>query len=141
MMAYLDIVPQVLQSRKSLLTLFGAFAVGALCRGLISKAKTKSIIRSPRTTLLPSLSPDEQQALPYPPDVFPGARDVDSPYGTIRVWEWGPDSGKKILMIHGISTPCLAFGSVAHGLVEKGCRVMLFDLYAIRFVVVYASNI
>ena len=32
-------------------------------------------------------------------------------------------------MVHGISTPCLTLGAVAHGLVEKGCRVMLFDLF------------
>jgi hypothetical protein len=37
------------------------------------------IIPSPRTTVLPRLSKQEQDALSYPPDVFPGARDVVSP--------------------------------------------------------------
>lgn len=38
-------------------------------------------------------------------------------------------NGKKVLFIHGISTPCLALGAVANGLVEKGCRVLVFDLW------------
>jgi hypothetical protein len=39
----------------------------------------KQIISSPRETLLPRLSKEEQELLAYPPDVFPGARDVSSP--------------------------------------------------------------
>jgi pimeloyl-ACP methyl ester carboxylesterase len=34
-----------------------------------------------------------------------------------------------VLLVHGISTPCLSLGAVADGLVAKGCRVMLFDLW------------
>jgi pimeloyl-ACP methyl ester carboxylesterase len=45
------------------------------------------------------------------------------------VYEWGPEEGRKVLLIHGISTPCIALGGVANGLVEKGCRVMLLDLW------------
>jgi pimeloyl-ACP methyl ester carboxylesterase len=47
----------------------------------------------------------------------------------MRVYEFGPESGRKVLLVHGISTPCLSLGSVANALVEKGCRVMLFDLW------------
>ncbi|KFY64173.1 hypothetical protein V496_03431, partial [Pseudogymnoascus sp. VKM F-4515 (FW-2607)] len=67
--------------------------------------------------------------LVYPPDALPGGRDVDTPYGSIRVYEWGPEDGHKILLVHGITTPCLALGGLAHGLVKKGYRVMLFDLF------------
>jgi pimeloyl-ACP methyl ester carboxylesterase len=103
------------------------------------------VVPSPRKTLLPKLSKAEQDNLPYPPDVFPGARDVNSPvshvnnyhlryansgqYGTIRVYEWGPEKGRKVLLVHGITTPCVALGGVANALVEKGCRVMLLDLW------------
>jgi hypothetical protein len=31
-------------------------------------------------------------------------------YGTIRVYEWGPEKGRKILFLHGITTPCVALG-------------------------------
>jgi pimeloyl-ACP methyl ester carboxylesterase len=50
-------------------------------------------------------------------------------YGTIRVYEWGPEDGRKVLMLHGISTPCLSLGKLAHALVKLGCRVLLFDLF------------
>jgi pimeloyl-ACP methyl ester carboxylesterase len=89
----------------------------------------EKVIASPRTTLLPTLSTSERAALDYPPDILPGGRDVASPYGTIRVYEWGPEDGRKVLLIHGITTPSIALGAIAHGLVEKGCRVMLFDLW------------
>ena len=62
----------------------------------------------------------------YPPDVFPGGRNVDSVYGTIKVFEWGPEEGEKVLLLHGIGTPCVALGNMAKRLVERGYRVMLF---------------
>ncbi|KAI7626057.1 hypothetical protein KC319_g17603, partial [Hortaea werneckii] len=68
-------------------------------------------------------------SLPYPPNALPGARDVDTPYGNTRVYEWGPEDGRKVLLVHGISTPCIALANLADSLVEKGCRVMLFDLF------------
>lgn len=67
-----------------------------------------TIVESPRKSL-PRL-PSEIAKLPYPPDVLPGARDVDSPYGSMRVYEWGPEDGRKVLLIHGISTPSIALG-------------------------------
>lgn len=87
-------------------------------------------LKSPRETSLLGLSEDELKNLPYPPDALPGARDVDSPYGSIRVYEWGPEDGERILLIHGISTPSIALADLAHKLVEKGCRVMLFGMWA-----------
>ena len=66
----------------------------------------------------------------YPPTCLPGARDVLTPYGSIRTYEWGPTTGRKILFIHGISTPCIALAGLAQELVEQhGCRVLLFDLF------------
>jgi hypothetical protein len=32
----------------------------------------------------------------------------------------GPEKGRKVLLVHGISTACVALGGVANGLVEKG---------------------
>lgn len=51
---------------------------------VVALAKTiqptpRKIIASPRTTVLPRISAEEQGELPYPPDIFPGARDVASP--------------------------------------------------------------
>ncbi|EFX02792.1 alpha beta hydrolase family [Grosmannia clavigera kw1407] len=70
----------------------------------------------------------------YTPDAFPGARDVNTPYGSIRVYEFGPKTGRKVLLVHGISTTCQTLGPIAHGLVRHaGCRVLLFDLFGRGF--------
>lgn len=90
-----------------------------------------NILHSPRSTVLPSLSDNETRTLPLPVDVLPGGRDVASPYGTIRVYEWGPEDGPKVLLVHGITTPCVSLGGVAHALADMGCRVMTFDLYVV----------
>ncbi|PNY23908.1 Uncharacterized protein TCAP_06145 [Tolypocladium capitatum] len=73
--------------------------------------------------------PGSPAALPYPPDVFPGARDVETEYGTIKVFEWGPEDGEKVLLMHGIGTPCVALGDMAKEFAGRGRRVMLFDFF------------
>jgi pimeloyl-ACP methyl ester carboxylesterase len=115
-----------------------------------------NIIPSPLHTLLPRLSQPELDKLEYKPDAFPGARDVVTPvtpppfphltylsshstdkttqYGSIRVYEWGPESGEKVLLVHGISTTVQTLTKVAHELVDvHGCRVMFFDLFGRGF--------
>jgi hypothetical protein len=94
-----------------------------------SPPQSRSIIPSPRTTLLPRLSQAEASRLPYPPDILPGSRDVTTPYGTMRVYEWGPETGRKVIFCHGDGTPSPLFSSIAKDLVAKGCRVMLFGDY------------
>jgi hypothetical protein len=93
---------------------------------LNSLRSSPRIIPSPRETVIPALAPEDLRDLPYPENALPGARDVDSPYGTTRVYEFGPRDGPKVLLIHGISTPSIALASLAHKLVDKGCRVMMF---------------
>jgi hypothetical protein len=66
----------------------------------------------------------------YPIDAFPGSRQVKTVYGTIHVFEWGPEDGEKVLLIHGLGTPCIALGDMAKELVRKGHRVMIYgELY------------
>lgn len=76
-----------------------------------------------------SLSKSEQDKLPYPPDALPGKRDIDTPYGSIRAYEWGPEDGQKVLLVHGISTPCVSIAGVASRLAKDGHRVLIFDLF------------
>ncbi|KAL8802702.1 MAG: hypothetical protein Q9200_006496 [Gallowayella weberi] len=83
-------------------------------------ADLRRIIPSPRKTLLPSLSQAEADTLAYAPDHFPGARDVETHYGSMRVYEWGPEHGAKILLIHGDTTPGPMLGPIAKELVKKG---------------------
>lgn len=105
-----------------------SLSIFLLLRSLSNSLKSDhpKIILSPKDTVLSNLPREEIKSLPYPPDALPGARDVDSPYGSIRVYEWGPEDGRKVLFIHGISTPCIALAGMAHRFVDKGCRVMLF---------------
>ena len=67
---------------------------------------------------------------PYPLNSLPNPRDIATPYGTIRSYEWGPPQGRKFLFVHGISTPCISLAALAQSLVEThGARVLLFDLF------------
>ncbi|ORY66404.1 putative alpha/beta hydrolase family protein [Pseudomassariella vexata] len=92
------------------------------------------VLPGPLTTSIPHLSKEEVAKLPYTPDHFPGARDVATPYGNIRVYEFGPEDGRKVLFLHGISTSCLTLTDIALDMVhKKGCRVMLFDLFGRGF--------
>ncbi|KAI1651723.1 alpha/beta-hydrolase [Daldinia loculata] len=103
-----------------------------LAAGLVLQpkgVKKQLITPSPRTRTLPTLSEEETLTLPYPPDALPGGRDVETPYGSIRVYEWGPEDGERVLFVHGISTPTVSLGDLGHEFVGKGCRVMLFDLF------------
>ncbi len=62
----------------------------------------------------------------YPIDAFPGARQFKTVYGVIHIFEWGPDHGEKVLLVHGLGTPCVALGDMAKELVTKGYRVMIY---------------
>ncbi|KAK3496769.1 alpha/beta-hydrolase [Neurospora hispaniola] len=106
-------------------------SLGLSAHMLMSQNSTTKpiIIPSPRATHLPQLPKEGTSSLPYPPDALPGARDVETPYGIIKVFEWGPEDGEKVLLLHGISTPCLSLGILGEALVEKGYRVMLFDFF------------
>lgn len=111
---------------------------GASLGGLLFLRHVSTSLRADKYSNVLSLkhniyaSIEDVETLPYPPDAIPGARDVESPYGSIRVYEWGPEDGEKILLIHGISTPSIALTDLANKLVEKGCRVMLFGRLCFR---------
>ncbi|KAK4202447.1 putative hydrolase [Triangularia verruculosa] len=94
------------------------------------------LLPSPLKTVLPKLSKDEIEKLEYKIDTFPGARDVTTPYGSIRVYEFGPVTGSKVLFVHGISTPCTTLTKLALSLANHPshpCRVMIFDLFGRGF--------
>ena len=108
-------------------TVFAAVALATLSLVLRpTRPPPRRTIPSPRDTLLPQISPKQAAALPYPPNLLPGARDVATPYGVMRVYEWGLEDGEKVLFIHGDSTPAPMLGPVARDLVNRGCRVMIF---------------
>ncbi|KAI8946072.1 Alpha/Beta hydrolase protein [Xylaria longipes] len=109
-------------------TVVTTLALASLTRFVLWPRKPQ-IIPGALTTSVPRLSKEELAKAAYRTDHFPGARDVVTPYGNIRVYEFGPENGRKVLLIHGISTSCMTLSDIARPLVEKGCRVMMFDLF------------
>ncbi|KAI1357041.1 alpha/beta-hydrolase [Xylaria sp. FL0043] len=93
------------------------------------RRKTPYELSPPKSLPLEQTKGKDIEDLPYPPDALPGARDVETPYGSIRVYEWGPQDGERVLFVHGISTPVVALGDLGHGMAAKGYRVMMFDLF------------
>ncbi|QIW97264.1 hypothetical protein AMS68_002782 [Peltaster fructicola] len=122
------------RDRKLIISLVAVPTLTLLAARTLRNLARKASFREPAIFSSPPKSTDSltenDNASAYPPDALEGARDVDTPYGSVRVYEWGPLDGKKVLFIHGISTPCIALGQMAEQLVEEaGCRVMLFDLF------------
>ena len=126
-----------------------SFAVGLGLQAAFTKQSGPSVLHAPPRAI--GVSHEENRGNPLPSDVLPGARDVLTPYGSIRVYEWGQEDApkvgymrpkaakrfrrpnisqkKKVLFCPGISTPCVSLAGLAHSLVDRGFRVMLFDLY------------
>ncbi|PKS08207.1 hypothetical protein jhhlp_005484 [Lomentospora prolificans] len=103
------------------------FVLGAVLRKCRREYGT---IKSPWTRSLPQpihQLPEEGPC--YPRDAIPGGRNVETPYGIIRVYEWGPEDGEKALLLHGVSAPVLTMSSLADELALKGYRVLIFDLF------------
>lgn len=74
-------------------------------------------------------APPKDNEPPYPANVFSGGADLETPYGRIHYYEFGPEDGKKLLLVHGISTPSPAWAYLAPFLVKAGYRILCFDLY------------
>jgi hypothetical protein len=108
------------------ITSLGVFIVWRLRRNRRYDLDLHAITPSPLNSVLPILNKEGIGKLAYTPDYFPGARDINTPYGSCRIYEFGPESGLKVLLVCGISTPCISLGGLAHELVSKGCRVILY---------------
>lgn len=77
--------------------------------------------------MLGELTEKEKDYLPYPPDVLDG-RWVDTPYGVIRVYEFGPERGRKVVFVHDNKTPSPVARDLLWELVSRGCRVLTFGI-------------
>lgn len=100
------------------------FLAAKLIVNLASAATYSGVLPRPKIQRAPEqkfLTAEEVDSVPYPTDALPGGRNVDTPHGNTRVYEWGPENGRKVLFVHGISTPCIALARMAKLLVRKGC--------------------
>ncbi|KAI0798442.1 alpha/beta-hydrolase [Irpex lacteus] len=74
---------------------------------------------------LPSSSPLREF---YPEDTYAGGGYFASPFGRTKYWINGPEDGQKIVLIHGISVPALAYHKILPALVKEGLQVLTYDL-------------
>ncbi|KAJ7614489.1 Alpha/Beta hydrolase protein, partial [Roridomyces roridus] len=54
---------------------------------------------------------------------------VDLPMGRTRYWLVGPESGSKVVLIHGLSVPAFVWEPLIPQLRAAGNRVLVYDLY------------
>ncbi|KAJ7458240.1 Alpha/Beta hydrolase protein [Mycena latifolia] len=78
---------------------------------------------------LGSLPLDSRAREIYPADWAGEGRYAEFPLGRTRYWLAGPEAGKKIVLIHGLSVPALVWAPLLPQLVAAGHRVLLYDLY------------
>lgn len=75
---------------------------------------------------LPSSSPSWHV---YPEDLYSGGAYANLPLGRVRYWLIGPEDGRRIVLIHGLSIPAIVWKDIAPVLASRGYRVLLYDLY------------
>ncbi|KJA29628.1 hypothetical protein HYPSUDRAFT_195996 [Hypholoma sublateritium FD-334 SS-4] len=78
---------------------------------------------------LASMPPTSKSWSIYPEDFYPGGGYAAFPNGKVRYWLLGPENGKKVVLIHGLSVPAIIWKDVAPTLAARGYRVLLYDLY------------
>ncbi|KAF4977251.1 hypothetical protein FZEAL_6191 [Fusarium zealandicum] len=109
-------------------TALATIAFLVLARAVLYPARPSSIRNPLREGVYAKANAHKTKNLVYQPDQFPGARDVETPYGNIRVYEFGPQGGEKVLFVHGISTPCVTLAPLANALAKRGYRLTLNPL-------------
>lgn len=79
----------------ALLGLEVAIAVGIRLYKINCSDQDAHVVPSPTKILLPKLSAFEAADLPYPPDAYPNARDVQSPTAAYEYMNGVPKAGKS----------------------------------------------
>lgn len=111
----------------SILTIAAATAAASVAALGLSRCGTT---QRERPRVAKAKGRDSKSDQVYPPHRYPGARDVVTPFGTIKVFEWGPEDGEKVLLMQGIGTPSLGYAGIANELVANGYRVMTFGQFS-----------
>ncbi|ORY79882.1 Alpha/Beta hydrolase protein [Protomyces lactucae-debilis] len=78
------------------------------------------VIRAPEYTLAHA---------DYPQSLYEGSQRITTPYGRVQVFVEGPKDGPRVMLVHGITTPCPVFRGVLRTLVKRGYRVATYDLW------------
>ncbi|KAI9480693.1 MAG: Alpha/Beta hydrolase protein [Benjaminiella poitrasii] len=66
----------------------------------------------------------------YTPDFYPNGSYLELPLGKMRYWLFGNPNGKRVVLIHGISTGSAVYDKLARYLAEeKGHYVLIYDIW------------
>ena len=66
---------------------------------------------------------------PFVQDFWPEHGFVDLAYGKTHYYFIGPKNGRKLIFVHGISSPPPTIASFLEKLASKGYRILCYDLY------------
>lgn len=65
----------------------------------------------------------------YTPDFYPNGHYLDLPQGQMRYWLFGNPQGKRVVLVHGISTGSVIYDKLARYLADKDYYVLVYDLW------------
>lgn len=77
---------------------------------------------------LASLPPTNPARTIYPENLYGEGSYASLPWGETRYWIVGPEKGKKLVLIHGLSVPSVIWAPMVPYLTKAGFRVLLYDL-------------
>ena len=98
-------------------------------RCLLAYARNASRTAKLILSLLFVQAPPPAKDGPCKYDVLPNGKQIDSPLGRINYYIVGdPKATKKLLLVHGISTPCAAWQGLIPELTAAGYQVLCYDL-------------
>ncbi|KAF9418004.1 hypothetical protein BGZ94_009814 [Podila epigama] len=95
----------------------------------IGAKKVYNSVTAERGLVLPSLRvlpPEVSKSSAYPEDYYPGGAYADLTFGETHYFLFGPEDGKKIVFVHGLSTPASVWSKVARHMADNGCRVLVY---------------
>ncbi|KAG0084926.1 hypothetical protein BGZ92_009454 [Podila epicladia] len=114
-------------------TFLTATAAASALLAVVGARKVYSSITAERGLILPSLralSSQESSSSAYPEDYYPGGDYAELSFGETHYFMFGPEEGKKVVFVHGLSTPASVWSKAARHMANSGCRVLLYDLYS-----------
>ncbi|KAJ7258560.1 hypothetical protein C8J57DRAFT_1644485 [Mycena rebaudengoi] len=96
------------------------------------KASESRVLPLPADPGSASLLSESRAREVYPEDWIEGGAYLQLPLGRLRYWLVGPSDRKKIVLIHRLTIPAIAFTRLAPLLAAAGFRVWLYDLRLLR---------
>lgn len=128
------LLPLHLSAHRLPLLYFAAGATSAALCSFLYSSLTSTLRQRVIPSPLRTCHPVDLENIAYPAHgCIPGARDIYTPHGSIRAYEFGLEDGRKVLLVHGISAPTLPLAMIGEKLAEKGCRVLMSDLFGRGF--------